>query len=156
MREHGFIKLHRSILDWRWYKDVNTCHLFTHLQLMANYTSGDFRTHTLKRGQLITSLKHLSEQTGLTVQQVRTALNHLKSTNDITINSTSKYTMITINNYEMETCLTHSSTNNQKQYKSKYNNKHRKNNKGMNNHSLKGEELDDYIAIFESKSLFKD
>ena len=165
MREQGFIKLHRSIVDWRWYKDINTCHLFMHLLLMANFTDADFRSHTIKRGQLVTSLSHLSEQTGLSVQQVRTALNHLKSTNDVTIKSTSKYTIITIENYETDELSTQTSTNNQQRSnkqstnnQQQYNkdNKDKKNKKGINNHFVSDEKRDDYIAIFESKSLFTD
>ena len=33
----GWIKLHRQILDWEWYDDINVKVLFLHLLLTANY-----------------------------------------------------------------------------------------------------------------------
>ena len=80
----GFITLHRQILDWEWYKDVNTAFLFIHLLLSANFVDAMFKGKLIKRGQLVTSLSHLSTETGLSVQQTRTALSHLVSTGEIT------------------------------------------------------------------------
>ena len=37
MLEGGFILLHRSILRWEWYGDLNTARLFIHLLLTVNY-----------------------------------------------------------------------------------------------------------------------
>ena len=54
----------------------------------------------VKRGQVITSRKHLSEETGLSEQQIRTSLKKLQSTNEITIQSTNKFTVITIEKYD--------------------------------------------------------
>jgi predicted transcriptional regulator len=42
----------------------------------------------------------LAENTGITEQTIRTCLNRLKSTNEITIKVTNKYSIITICNYE--------------------------------------------------------
>lgn len=123
-----FIKLNRKILKWRWYKNTNTKCLFIHLILIANIKDKNFENIKVKRGQLVTSIKSLSQQTDLTPQQIRTALNHLKSTNEITIETTSKYSIITINNYDeyqrttrqltIEQQTTNKqSTNDQQQYK---------------------------------------
>lgn len=54
----------------------------------------------LGRGELVTGRTSLSAQTGLSVQSIRTALERLKSTNEITIKSTSKYSIVTIVNYD--------------------------------------------------------
>lgn len=80
----GFITLHRKIMKWEWYKDVPTKVLFLHLLLNANYEEKKWRGLIIKRGQLVTSLNHLSEETGLTKQQVRTALCKLEATQEIT------------------------------------------------------------------------
>jgi len=58
--------------------------------------------HSIKieRGSFITSLPNLSEETGLTVQQTRTALDKLISTGNITNKSYTKYRVITIQNYD--------------------------------------------------------
>lgn len=94
-----FIKLNRKILKWRWYQDSNTFRVFVHLLLTANVTDRDFEQVTVKRGQLVTSVAHLSRDLKISVKSVRTALEHLKSTNEVAIRTTSKYSIITINNY---------------------------------------------------------
>ena len=96
----GWIKLHRQILDWEWYSDINCSRLFIHLLLTANAKDKTWKGTDIKRGQLVTSLQNLSTETGLTLQQLRTAIKKLESTNEITIKSTSKYTVVTIVNYE--------------------------------------------------------
>lgn len=96
----GWIKLHRQILDWEWYSDINCSRLFIHLLLTANAKDKTWKGIEVKRGQLITSLQNLSVETGLTLQQLRTAIKKLKSTQEITIKSTSKYTAVTVVNYE--------------------------------------------------------
>ena len=95
-----FIKLSRKILEWGWYKDVNTYKLFTHLLLVANIDDREWEGQLIKRGQFVTSIKHLSDETGLTVKETRTALNHLIRTNEVANTSTTKFRVITINNYD--------------------------------------------------------
>ena len=75
-------------------------HLFLHLLIKANFTDKEWRGIKIKRGQFLTGRKKLSEETGLTEMQVRTALNHLKISNDITIETTKQYSIITIKNYD--------------------------------------------------------
>lgn len=86
------------------------------LLLMANWTDSDWQGMTIKRGQLVTGRKALAAQTGLSEQTVRTSLNHLKSTNEITIIPTNKFSVITIVNYgkfqDISEMLTSTSTNN--------------------------------------------
>ena len=95
----GWIKLHRKILEWEWYNDNNTKIVFLHLLLTANHKEKKWQGITIKRGQKLTSLQHLAEETNLSMQQVRTALDKLKLTNEITTKSTNKNTLITIEKY---------------------------------------------------------
>lgn len=99
MLQNGFIALHRSLLGWGWHADPATGWLFVNLLLMANWTDSEWRGMTIKRGQLVTGRKALAAQTGLSERQIRTALDHLKSTNELTIESTNKFSLITIVNY---------------------------------------------------------
>lgn len=99
MVQNGFVALHRSLLSWGWHADPATGWLFVNLLLMANWTDSEWRGMTIKRGQLVTGRKALAAQTGLSEQTVRTSLNRLKSTNEITIASTNKFSVITIVNY---------------------------------------------------------
>lgn len=97
--DKSFIVINRKILKWGWYDDINTKVLFLHLLLIANWEDKEWHGITVKRGQVITGRKKLSKETKLTEQQIRTALDKLISTNEITINTTNKYSVITINNY---------------------------------------------------------
>ncbi|MDL2293190.1 hypothetical protein LJC60_01005 [Ruminococcaceae bacterium OttesenSCG-928-D13] len=100
MLGNGYIKLHRSLLNWEWYSDINTSRLFLHLLLIANHDPDKWRGITIERGQRVTSRAKLAEETGLTEDEIRTALQHLQTTGEITSKSTNKYTVITIVNYE--------------------------------------------------------
>lgn len=96
-----FVKLFRKFLDWEWYSDINTSRLFLHLLLSANWKDGSFKGMTIKRGQLVSSTSNLSEKTSLTVNEVRTALKHLKSTGEITSKSYTKFTVFTVVGYDL-------------------------------------------------------
>lgn len=99
MAQNGFVALYRSLLSWGWHADPATGWLFVNLLLMANWTDSDWQGMAIKRGQLVTGRKALAAQTGLSERQIRTALEHLKSTNELTIKSTNKFSLITIANY---------------------------------------------------------
>lgn len=88
------------MLEWEWYDDTNVVRLFLHLLLTANYEDKSWHGITIKRGQLLTSIQTLAEQTHLSFQQTRTALSKLKSTSEITSKSTNSYTLITICKYD--------------------------------------------------------
>lgn len=96
----GFIKLYRSVLDWEWFNDINTFRLFLYCLLKANYSDTKWRGIDIERGSFITSYQKLANATGLTVQQVRTSLNKLEVTGELTHKSHSKYSVVVINNYE--------------------------------------------------------
>lgn len=97
--QQGFISLHRKLLNWEWFTDVNVCHLFIYCLLRANYKPIKWRGFKIDRGEFITSLNHISIDTGLSVQQVRTALDKLKNTDVITKKQQGSNTLISIKNY---------------------------------------------------------
>ena len=99
MANEGFIKLYRKMLEWGWYDDGPTKDVFIHLLLIASYEDKFYRGIPLERGQVVTTVKEMSVKLGLTTQQIRTALGKLISTNEVTKNATSKFTVYTINNY---------------------------------------------------------
>lgn len=107
-----YIKLSRKILEWEWYGDINTCRLFLHMLLKANWKDGRFQGTEIPRGSFVSSLSKLSEETGLTERKVRTALEHLKTTGEVTSKSSSKFTVFTIKNY---CCYQSTDTQNDKQ-----------------------------------------
>ena len=74
-------------------------HLFQHLIRKANRQPQKWQGIMVEQGQLVTSLSHLKAQTGISVRSLRTCINKLKSTSEITSITTSHYTIITICNY---------------------------------------------------------
>ena len=137
-----FVKVDRNMKRWRWFKDRITFQVFMLLIMDANIEDHDFYNRTIHRGQVVTSVASIGNSCNLTTQQVRTALKHLKSTGEITIESTNRYQVITIVNYGLyQNKTTNRLTNNQqtdnKQITNKQqrlknikNDKNEKNNKG--------------------------
>lgn len=107
----GWIKLHRQILNWEWYSDTNTFRLFLHLLLTANFKDQKYQGKLIKKGSLLTGRDKLSYETGLSVREVRTCLERLKSTNEIAIKSNSKGTEIQVVNYDKYQVETNETTN---------------------------------------------
>lgn len=95
----GWVKLHRSLLDWEWYTDLPCFRLFTHLLLTANYEPSRFQGEVVPAGGKVTGLHALSSQTGLSISQLRTALDKLGRTGEIAIKTTNKFSVITIINW---------------------------------------------------------
>lgn len=103
----GWVKIDRKITEWEWYKDINTRIVFEHLLYTVNHAPAKWRGIEIAPGQIITSIKKLADENGITEQNVRTALKHLQSTGEITKKSTreltsdvtSNATLITVNNW---------------------------------------------------------
>ena len=109
----GWIKIHRQIIDWEWFTDTTTFRVFLQLLLKANHKEKKYRGMVLKVGTIITSRDILAFETSLSVQQVRTALDKLKSTNEITIKTSSQGTIIEVVNYSKYQIVTNEVTNKQ-------------------------------------------
>ena len=97
--ENGYIRIYRKMTEWEWYKDYKTLVVFLHLLLLANWKPGRFMGHEVPVGACVTSIRHLADSTGLSVKSVRTALDHLKNTNEIGIETANRFSMIFIKNW---------------------------------------------------------
>lgn len=95
----GWIKIHRKILEWEWYPDRDTREVFFHLLLTANHKAGRFMGHEIKAGEVVIGRKSLSKAVGISERSVRTALTHLKSTSEIAIRTTNRFSVITLLNW---------------------------------------------------------
>lgn len=95
----GWIKLHRDLINWEWYTDHNTCRLFIHCILRANFEHKVWRGIPIYRGSFYTSLDTLASETGLTNRQIRTALDKLIMTGEVTSSAMARGRMITVCNY---------------------------------------------------------
>ena len=94
-----YIKLYRSMLDWEWYRNINTKVLFIHMLLKANWKEGKFEGKIIPRGSFVSSLAKLANETDLTIREVRTAILHLETSGELTIKRYSKYSVFTVKNY---------------------------------------------------------
>lgn len=109
----GWIKLHRQLLEWEWYDDPNTFRVFIHLCLKANHVEKKWKGIDIKKGQIVSGQDKIASELGISRQNVRTALSNLQLTNDITINSGTKGTVIQLVNYSKYQSLTSKLTNDQ-------------------------------------------
>jgi len=109
----SYIRIDRNILRWKWWSHHNTLVVFLFLLIEANIKDNGFLGILVHRGQVVTSLPSLCKNTGLSIQSVRTAISHLKSTGEITVKTYPKFSVITIVNYDKYQDLTGKSTYNQ-------------------------------------------
>ena len=100
----SFIKLDRKLLNWEWKDDPHMVALWIEILLQANYYDEKWHGELCERGSFPTSIEKLSKSTGLTARVVRTCLNRLKSTNEVTIKSTNKGTKIIVNKWAEYQC----------------------------------------------------
>ena len=158
--EQGFIKLFRIFKEWEWYDKSEMVHLFIHLLLTANHKPKQWRGLSIGRGQVVTGRLRLAKTLNFSEQTLRSCLNRLKSTNEVTIKSTNKYSIITLCNYnryqdtknEINQLTNHltnqQSTNNQpatnQQLTTNKNDKKEKNDKNDKNNNIP-----DWIQSFE-------
>ena len=99
-----FIKIDRKIIEWEWYKDEHTKNLFLHCLLKANWKEERFKGIVIERGQFVASLPVLSNELSLTINEIRTAIKHLKTTEEITVKAYPKFSVFTVVNYDLYQC----------------------------------------------------
>ena len=96
----GWLKLHYGFTEWEWYGDIGMVRLFLHLLLSANSCAAACRGSIIPRGALVRSVRELSEQTGLSVKAVRTCLDKLCRTGEISVTKTKNHHVISICNFD--------------------------------------------------------
>ena len=92
----GFRKFFDKVTEWEWFRTPFMFHLFAYLILKANYKDEETRGIMVKRGQILTSLREISEETGISIRTIRTCLARLEATNELTSKPTNKFRIITI------------------------------------------------------------
>jgi len=79
----GWVKLHRKAIEWEWFKKPFMFRLFSYLVMSANREDGKWQGYEIKRGQLATGRRSLSDATGISQQSIRTCLTRLQQTGEI-------------------------------------------------------------------------
>ena len=95
----GYIKIWRKISDSGLFQLHGAFVMFVYMLTEATHKPTRFGTVDLQRGQLCTGRHKLAAAIGLTEQKARTCLDHLHELEMITSESTNKYTIYTIVNY---------------------------------------------------------
>lgn len=97
---NGFVKLHRKMIEWGWYSDCVVKDVFIHILMVATFKPTKYLGYDLKPGQAVIGRKKLAKELGFTEQQIRTALKKLESTGEISLFSTNRFTIATVENWE--------------------------------------------------------
>ena len=92
----GWVKLNRNFLNFPFYQDTNAVRVYVHLKLCANYEAASWQGLILQPGQCVTTLSELSKELRISVQQVRGAIQKLKSTGMITVKTTNKFSVFSV------------------------------------------------------------
>ena len=96
----GFIKLSDDLPNWAWYGDNNTLSVYIRLLIGAVWRETEYQNTTLQRGQIATTLPKIAKENGITERQARTILDRLKATGRVSVKTTSKFSIITLNSYD--------------------------------------------------------
>ena len=96
----GYVKIYRSILDLEWAGVPEMLSLWLRMLLKAEPKDRRWKGVVIRRGQFVTTVRDLAEESGLSLQKTRTILERLKATQEITQSPTQRYTIVTICNYD--------------------------------------------------------
>jgi len=106
MQNTGWVKLHREIMDKAIWQNAtsNDLKLALTILLKANYKKEEFSNKTgtniiVEIGQMVTGREQLSRFSGLSLQNIRTSLEHLRNLGFLTSTSTNHGTIISVCNY---------------------------------------------------------
>ena len=104
-QNQGWVRFYRKSLNSSVWKNANIWTVWSWCLLKANHQDYKFPFNNqdilVKKGQFITGReKSHTDIPFLSIQNIRTALTYLKSTNRITIKSTNKFSLITVIKWE--------------------------------------------------------
>ena len=78
---------------------------------MANWKDKKWKGTVIPRGRFITSIARLSSDLKLSEKKIRTAINHLKQSNDLAVKTTNQYSLITVVKYDVYQITTNKKAN---------------------------------------------
>lgn len=100
----GWIRIHRKLIEASWFNKSEYVHLWLYLLLKANHQDKEIFMGSekvlVKRGQLLTSRHKLSEVVHVQENKIYRILKCFENEHQIEQQKTSRYTVITILNYD--------------------------------------------------------
>lgn len=100
MSRGGYVKVDRKMLESDLIHEPVTFTVFMFLLLLANYRAGEYCGQQIARGEAVTSYSSISDAIGITERQARYALTKLTKSGRVTIRRYSKFSVVTILNYD--------------------------------------------------------
>lgn len=95
----GYVRVHRSLLDWEWYDDDACVRMMIHLLLTVNWEPKEWHGQKIAPGQLVTSMEKLAEKLRVSRASIRRTISKLRSTGDIAVHTNNHWTTITLVNW---------------------------------------------------------
>ena len=95
----GWIKIYYKMLDWEWMDDPYVVALWVRILLNTNQRERKWHGVTVKRGQWLTSVHHIAEQTGWSRNTVKRILRILEQSKQISVETGNNGVLITVTNY---------------------------------------------------------
>lgn len=96
----GWYKQQRSIFERAWFKDADMVQLYTFLKAMAYVADGKYQGEIIRRGSCPTTRSEMMEATGMKYMKLNRTLNRLISYGEIIVNANSRFSIITICDYD--------------------------------------------------------
>lgn len=98
--DRGFTKFPNSLRYAPWRNKPKTVAVYFYLRMNANHFENCFDNIVINPGEVISGRARISAETGLTEDEVRTAISHLKRSGHITSRSTNSYTVFSFTDKE--------------------------------------------------------
>lgn len=99
----GYIKLHRKIVDTKWYRKSQYIHLWVHILLRASHSGSKWkfkeREYTIRPGQVLCSMRGLSAETGIPEMQCYRIIKKLENDKQISRRTYNKCSVLQILNW---------------------------------------------------------
>lgn len=100
----GYVKLWRKSLDSEVWKDHNAWRVFTYVLMNVQWEPSTYPTKygiiVLTAGQFVTGRHKMATETSLTERNIRTALKLLSALSIVTIKTTNRYSVITLEKWQ--------------------------------------------------------
>ena len=96
----GWVKLHRSILEWQWIGDPNVVVVFLQILLRVNRVPKRWQGIDIPAGSFVTSRDTIAQSCGLSEKQVRRALEVLKGAETIDTQRAGLGQLVSLRNWE--------------------------------------------------------
>lgn len=100
MAKGNKFQIDRSIFNWEWWDDHVVVIVWLYLIGHANWKPNRWHGYEIPRGSLVTSIRSLAKNCNLSSRQVRTALEKLEATHNLTRKTTHQFSIITVEKYD--------------------------------------------------------